>query len=261
MIHGVEKQAAKVIENLPKKIIPPKKAVQTSFQGEIAPEIVKKSTADASKAYGFAAIEKKVKFENKSIDEYIKDLLSQGKVEGKDFKITKIGGLATNLELLKNGKIYQKIIWYKNSDQVRFKTVNYPINTGNSGVVIKEASTLYDKNSKFLSRETIYDINKHPFKDELVKYGSTPEELMAKLTAQGRTFYKELANADFGHFTRISSFNPKTKLNEVYEFGYNKKDKLMEIKKTSYNNDNRTETLWFSPDEVSCVNYQNNIKY
>lgn len=60
MIHGVEKQAAKVIENLPKKIIPPKKAVQTSFQGEIAPEIVKKSTADASKAYGFAAIEKKL---------------------------------------------------------------------------------------------------------------------------------------------------------------------------------------------------------
>lgn len=84
---------------------------------------------------------------------------------------------------------------------------------------------------------------------------------MAKLTAQGRTFHKELANADYGHFTRISSFNPKTKLGEVYEFGYNKKDKLMEIKKTSYNNGNRTETLWFSPDEVSCINYQNNIKY
>ena len=113
MIHGVEKQAAKVIENLPKKIIPPKKAVQTSFQGEIAPEIVKKSTADASKAYGFAAIEKKVKFENKSIDEYIKDLLSQGKVEGKDFKITKVDGLAINLELLKNGKKYQEITWFK----------------------------------------------------------------------------------------------------------------------------------------------------
>ena len=261
MIEKIAQQTLKGIENIPNQIPQSVKSVQTDFCGEIAPEIVKKSTADAAKAYGIVAMEKPIKFDNKPLEEYLKELSLQGKVEGKDYTVTNISDISTKLKLFKNGKEYRNISWVKNSGDVVFETIDYPVNTPNSAYFIKEVRTLYDENSKFLGRDTVYDINKHPYKNELVKFGSTPEELMLKLKSEGRSFSKEVATADHGHFTRITSFNPKTKQGDVYEFGYNRNDKLMEVTKTSYKNGNRTGTLWFFPDEVSYTDYLNNVKY
>ena len=62
------------------------KQVQTA--PEVAPEIVKKETADAVKAYsGIVAPEPRPPFEKKSLDELKSGLLAEGKVEGKDFEI------------------------------------------------------------------------------------------------------------------------------------------------------------------------------
>ena len=53
---------------------------------QTAPEIVKKDTADAVKAYSLVAPKPK-NYDKKSLEELKTELVQQGKIEGKDFKV------------------------------------------------------------------------------------------------------------------------------------------------------------------------------
>ena len=242
------------------------KQVQTA--PEVAPEIVKKETADAAKAYaGIVAPKARPPFEKKSLDELKSELLAQGKVEGKDFEINKFEKIS-ELTILENGKP-SKVYVYKGSatskdDLFEYQERSYPI--GNSHG-LREMETCYDADGSLKLRYFEYDKDNSPYKNELIN-NSTELETVEKYLQDNNIKYclddGKIINGKYRDKS-LTTFDPKT--NDVirYDFCYEimgDEEKLVSVSKADIGKDGtKLNDLHFCKDCTIYYDYQNNVKY
>lgn len=241
-----------------KVVTEPIKQVQSA--PEIAPEIVKKETADAAKAYsGIVAPKPRPLFEKKSLDELKSEVLAQGKVEGKDFKIDKQEKV-TNMEILENDKPV-KLYVYDNpatsaDNLYEYQEYSYP--TGNNG--LKEISAFYDGSGDFKFRSFTYDPENSPYKNEIVNAKAKPQDLRKYLDENNIRYATDIQiNENDIWTTKFTTFEPKTNDVIVYEFSYYEKDCEPEMisveKKQIGKNGNLLNTIAFHDTFTSYTEF------
>ena len=122
---------------------------------QTAPEIVKKDTADAVKAYSLVAPKPK-NYDKKSLEELKTELVQQGKIEGKDFKVEQ-DNLMSKLILLENDKPVKEYIYnQKGASKEDFETVRefgYPLDDKNG---LQSIETTYGADGEFHFRTMNY---------------------------------------------------------------------------------------------------------
>lgn len=252
---------------------PKAEEVKTSEQPEIAQDIVKKETADATKAYaaGIIAPPPKAAPEKKSLDELKADLLAQGKVEGKDFKIEKKedkqGVYGHELVVLENDKPVKIYFYGAGATKEDFQAVeeySYPVGDGKG---LKSTVTSHGADGEFHYRTTIYERENSPYKNDIVNYDTKPFELENKLKAEGIKFARDIEysndneNSNTFMINKITAFDPKT--NEIirYEFTYNKADdSVVDVTKNIIDKDGSIKSgISFRKDETAFVNFEDDF--
>lgn len=256
-------------------------ATKTADQPEIAQDIVKKETADATKAYaaGIIAPPPKAAPEKKSLDELKADLVAQGKVEGKDFKIEnkedKQGVYGHELVVLENDKPLKSYYYDNNGaakEDFQFVTeYSYPMNTPTlaDGTIpkLKQTETSYGADGEFHFRATRYERENSPYKDDIVNYDTKPFELEEKLKAEGIKFARDIEysndNENYNTFmvNKITAFDPKTDEMIRYEFTYNKADdSVVDVTKNIIDKDGSIKSyIAFRKDETAFVNFRDDF--
>lgn len=241
-----------------------------AVQPEIAQDIVKKETADAAKAYACIAPPQKEAPEKKSLDELKADLIAQGKVEGKDFKIEKMedkkgvyGHELTVLENDKPVKIYFYAVGATKDDFQSVEEYSYPIGDGKG---LKSTITSYGADGEFHYRTNRYEKENSPYQNEIVNLDTKPFELENKLKEAGIQYARDIEwscdneNLENRMITKITAFDPKT--NEVtrYEFNYDRdNDKVNEVVKNNIDKDGGIKSyIIFRNDETAFVNFEDN---
>lgn len=247
-------------------------------QPQIASDIVKKETADAVKAYALVAPKPKT-YEKKSLDEFKADLIQQGKIEGKDFKIEKIGDkkgfYGSDLTIIENDKPVKTYYYDKDgATKEDFQLVteySYPLNTPNLGEgnspSLKSTETVYDANGKFHFRTNRYERENSPYKDDIVNYNTTPIELEEKLKSAGIKYARDIEysndnkNLDTHIITKITAFDPKTNDITRYEFEcLEGNDKNSRVLKQFINQDGGIKSyISFNENETSYTEFQNSF--
>ena len=190
----------------------------------IAPDIVKKETADAAKAYAIVAPPQKTVPEKKSIDELKADLTAQGKVEGKDFEVEK-DELASKLTIFENGRPVKIYRYDKDgSKKENFEAIqefSYPLDASKG---LKHIETTYGADGEFHFRTFEYDRDNSPYKDDIVSYGTSPFDLEEKLKADGSQFARDIEYNNGRMINKTTAFNSKTGEVKRYEFYYGTQD-------------------------------------
>ncbi len=227
----------------------------------IAPDIVKKETADAVKAYAIAAPKPKPVPEKKSIDELKTDLISHGKVEGKDFTLRK-GQSDSQLNIIEDGKTVKVYRFVGNGENKEdFEAIQnffYPLDSSKG---LKQVETVYGADGEFHFRTSIYEKDKSPYKDDIVNFETRPEELEEKLKADGSKFSRDTAYADLGYTVKITAFNPKNDEITRYEFSYpNDSDTANSVSKCLIGKDGSLSAeIMFRKDETNYTVFTNLI--
>jgi len=238
------------------------KAEETK-QPEIAQDIVKKETADATKAYACLVSPKpKAAPEKKSLDELKADFIAQGKVEGKDFTIDK-DELSSKLTVMENEKPV-KIYRYDKDGATKesFEAIqefSYPV-AGGKG--LKQMETTYGADGEFHFRTFKYEKENSPYKDDIVNFETKPFELEKKLKDEGIKIVRDTEFVSENWFVdKITAFDPKT--NEVtrYEFRRGKDDNIEEVTKCIIDQDGELKgDISFRKDETSYTEFQDSLK-
>lgn len=283
MINSVS--STNLLQNYAVKPAEQPKAEETkgAEQPEIAQDIVKKETADATKAYaaGIIAPPPKQAPENKSLDELKADLVAQGKVEGKDFKIEKKedkqGVYGHELVVLENDKPVKSYYFDnidKEKEELQFITdYSYPADlptlaNDDKSPKLKSMETSYGADGEFHFRTTRYERENSPYKDDIVNYDTKPFELENKLEAEGIKFARDIdystdnENSNTFMVNKITTFDPKTNDVTRYEFTYNKADdSVVDVTKSMIGNDGSIKSnIVFKKDETAFVNFEDDLK-
>ena len=229
----------------------------------IAPDIVKKETADAAKAYAIVAPAQKTVPEKKSIDELKADLTAQGKVEGKDFELEK-DELASKLTIIENGRPIKIYRYDKDgSKKENFEAIqefSYPLDASKG---LKHIETTYGADGEFHFRTFEYDRDNSPYKDDIVSYGTSPFDLEEKLKADGSQFARDIEYNNGRMINKTTAFNPKTGEVKRYEFYYGTQDDavgdvaICMIDKDGF----KKSEIYFSKDKTNYTEYYDSIKY
>ena len=250
-------------------------------QSEIAQDIVKKETADATKAYAAGIVKPKATSEKKSLDELKADLKEQGKVEGKDFKIEnkedKQGNFGHELIILENDKPVKTYYFNKiGSETQELQLVtdySYPMNlstlaNNDKAPEIKSIETTYGADGEFHFRTTKYERENSPYKDEIVDYNTKPFELEEKLKANGVQFARDLEHSNDNKdlethiISKITAFDTKTGEISRYEFEYGKDmNTINSVTKNLINkNGNIESSITFRDNETSYTEFEDSFK-
>ena len=239
----------------------PAESNNNSNTAEIAPDIVKKETADAAKAYAIVAPPQKSVPEKKSIDELKADLTSQGKVEGKDFEVEK-DELASKLTIIENGRPVKIYRYDKDgSKKENFEAIqefSYPLDSSKG---LKHIETTYGVDGKLHFRTFEYDRDNSPYKDDIVNFETQPYELEGKLKAAGIKFSRDTAYADLGYTVKITAFDPKKDEITRYEFSYpNDSEKANAVSKCIIDKDGSLSAeIMFRNDETVYTDFHDNL--
>ena len=241
---------------------------QVQTTPEIAPEIVKKETANAAKAYaGIVAPTPRPPFEKKSLDELKAELLAQGKVEGKDFKINKLEKVS-NIEILENDKLVKAYIYdnpaSSKDNLYEYQEYSYPITNSNG---LREMVTCYDSNGKFRMRCCEYDRDKSPYMKEEINHTTTLEDVEKYLQDNNMRYCLDDGHYIDDKFHSISLTAFDSKKNNVirYDFNYEKTndgDRLVSVSKANIGKDGtKLNDLHFGKDCTIYYEYTDNVKY
>lgn len=274
MINSVS--STNLLQNYAVKPAEQPKAEETKVANnpEIAQDIVKKETADAAKAYaaGIVAPPPKQVPEKKSLNELKADLLAQGKVEGKDFKIEKKedkqGVYGHELVVLENDKPVKIYFYGVGATKEDFQAVeeySYPVGDGKG---LKSTVTSHGADGEFHYRTTIYERENSPYKDDIVNFDTKPFELEEKLKAEGIKFARDIdystdnENSKTLMVNKITVLDPKTNEMVRYEFAYNKADdSVVDVRKNMFDKDGSIKSgITFSKDETAFVNFEDDLK-
>ena len=227
----------------------------------IAPDIVKKETADAAKAYAIVAPPQKSAPEKKSIDELKADLISQGKIEGKDFTVRK-DERDSQLNIIEDGKTVKVYRFMNNGEKKEdfdaIQEFSYPLDSSKG---LKQVETMYGADGDFHFRMTRYEKDKSPYKDDIVNFETHPYELEEKLKAAGCKFSRDTAYADLGYTVKITAFDPKKDEITRYEFSYpNDSDKVNAVSKCIIDKDGSLSAeIMFRNDETVYTDFHDNL--
>lgn len=239
----------------------PAESKNNSNTTTIAPDIVKKETADAAKAYAIVAPKAKAAPEKKSIDELKADLISQGKIERKDFIVRK-DERDSQLNIIENGKTVKVYRFMNNGEKKEdfdaIQEFSYPLDSSKG---LKQVETMYGADGDFRFRMTRYEKDKSPYKDDIVNYETKPYELEEKLKAEGIKFSRDTAYADLGYTVKITAFDPKKDEITRYEFSYpNDSDKVNAVSKCIIaKNGSLSAEIMFRNDETVYTDFHDNL--
>ena len=237
-----------------------KKESFTSEQPEPAKELMSKEAADASKAYSGVAAAKKSPFEKKSLEDKKAELLNNGKVEGKDFKINNAGKSFTTLEIYADGKP-SEIFMYNNGasadDLESYTKISYCLTPETTG--LKASMTNYDKDGNFKYRSNIYEKDKSPYKDCDVNFETEPEDLTEQFKAKNIKF--SIEKSQNGEFTSevVTAFD-NDKISK-YEFICDINGDPLEVRRYDVGSDGRDiRYVGYGSDETTYVEYKDSFK-
>ena len=244
------------------KVNAPSESKNNSNTTTVTSDIVKKETADAVKAYTFVAPNGKAVPEKKSIDELKADLISQGKVEGKDFIVRK-GKDDSQLNIIENGKKV-KVYRYMNNGEKKedfdaIQEFSYPLDNSKG---LKYIETTYGADGDFHFRTSLYERDKSPYKDDIVNFETQPYELVQKFKAQGVKFSMDNVYADLGFTVKITAFNPKSDEITRYEFSYpDNGDKPNSVSKCIIDKDGSLAAeIMFREEDTSYTDFKDTLK-
>lgn len=228
---------------------------------QAASEIVKKETADAVKAYSLVAPKPK-NYDKKSLEELKTDLVNQGKIEGKDFKVEQ-DNLMSKLILLENDKPLKEYIYnQKGASKEDFETVRefgYPLNNENG---LQSVETTYGADGEFHFRTTNYDKDKSPYKNELVNNSTKSSEFRQYLKDNNIKFASDIDISNNIVTHKFTVFDPKTSQIVKYEFVENEKGEPLYVSKSEINNCGSTKSsIAFHEKTTSFTEYEDNCKY
>ncbi len=227
----------------------------------VSPDIVKKETAEAAKAYAIVAPAQKTAPEKKSIDELKAGLTAQGKVEGKDFIVRK-DERDSQLNIIENGKIVKVYRFMNNGEKKEdfdaIQEFSYPLDSEKG---LKQVETMYGADGEFHFRINKYEREKSPYKNDIVNFETHPYELEKKLKAEGIKFSRDTAYADLGYTVKITAFDPKKDEITRYEFSYpNDGDKANSVSKCIIDKDGSLSAeIMFREDETSYTDFHDNF--
>lgn len=250
----VDKQSVPVAE---------KPAEQQTAEPKVAPEIMSKEAAEASKTYAFVA----PKFEpypKLSLPELKADLIAKGKVEGpeKDFKVEQDADMS-KLLVFNEGKpsvIYRFDKKGENKkDFVSVEEIGYPMPGTENGV--KKISTVYGPEHDFHFRTITYEKNNPILKDEIVNNTTTSHEFKDYLISKSIPFAKDLEITDNNTFIHKFILFENDKVSQ-YVFAEDENSKTIDVSKKVSDTKGNTEFIYtFGKDETDCTVFEDNAKY
>lgn len=241
---------------------PKAEVVNTLEQPKIAQDIVKKETADATKAYAAGIVKPKAASEKKSLDEFKTDLIAQGKIEGKDFTVRK-GELDSQLNIMENDKTVKVLRFDKDgAKKENFEAVqefSYPVGDGKG---LKQIETTYGADGEFHFRSFRYEKENSPYQNDIVNFETKPFELEQKLKADGVKIARDVAYGESVYTTKITAFDPKTDNMTRYEFSYKIDDETpVSVEKCIIGKDGLLQArLLFREDETSYTEFKDSLK-
>ena len=241
----------------------------------IAKDIVNKETADATKAYvqGIIAPPKREIPPKRTSEELIKDLIKEGKVEGKDFVVNQLEHFK-EIKILKNDKISKEFYYHKNKDNKEtyegYVEYHYPLETPkvaksetNKNNGLKSTETHYNADGEFTYRVDKYDSNNSPYQNEEVNAQTTPYELQEYLNKKNIPYTTDLDIISDNLIERkIITFEKDKNEFTHYEIlkDKNKDNEILQVKKSHYDKNNIiTNELVFTKDSTSYTEYKDSF--
>ncbi len=235
-------------------------AEQIQSNKTVAPEIVDKKYADATKAYALVTTKHPAP-EKKSLEEFKTQLITAGKVEGKDFTIEK-GGFASKISVLKDGK-NDKVYRFNKDGATKedFESIeewSYPMDPSKG---LKYINTTYDADGKFCFRSTCYEKDKSPYENDIINSKTEPQKL-TKYFEENNIKYacdSDLVGECLNF--KITAFDSKDGSVARYEFKYDKDNNITEVNKNIIGKDgNLTAEIRYSKDETTYTEFKDSLK-
>ncbi len=218
---------------------------------EPAKEIISKEAADASRAYSGVAV--KQPFEKKSFDDKKAELLSNGKVEGENFKIYNAGKNLRVLEVLNDGKPSEIYYYNDSGNPDGFTKYQYCLNSETTG--LKYSAAAYDGNGVFKSRTNIYEKDKSPYTGIDVNFETEAEDLIEHLKSENIRFAVDKF-VDGELTTDVITAFDAGKVYK-YEFVRDINGNPVEMRKIETDENGKDlRYITFSPDETSYTEYK-----
>lgn len=228
---------------------------------QTAPEIVKKDTADAVKAYSLVAPKPK-NYDKKSLEELKTGLVQQGKIEGKDFKVEQ-DNLMSKLILLENDKPVKEYIYnQKGASKEDFETVRefgYPLDDKNG---LQSIETTYGADGEFHFRTMNYDKEKSPYNNELVNFSTKSSEFRQYLKDNNIKFANDVDISNDIVTHKFIVFDPKADKMSKYVFTENEQGEPLYVSKSEIDNcGNIKNSIDFHEKTTSFTEFEDNCKY
>lgn len=227
----------------------------------IAPDIVKKETADAAKAYAIVAPKEKAVPEKKSIDELKADLISQGKVEGKDFTLRK-GKDDSQLNIIENGKIVKVYRFMNNGEKKEdfdaIQEFSYPLDSPKG---LKHVETMYGADGEFRFRTFNYDKDNSPYINEDVNCTTKSSDFKKYLRDNDIKFANDIDINNDTVTQKYTVYDKKSNQMIKYEFIESKDaNPFLVIKSIMDENGNVKSSICFNNSITTYTEYEDTFK-
>ena len=226
-----------------------------------AEEIISKEAADASKVYSRVVVNKKP-VENKTLEAKKAELISQGKLEGKDFNVKYAGENFKTLEVIENDKT-SEIFFYENKDDSDGKLETYTkyeycLNPETTG--LKKSLTGYDADGKFIFRSNVYEKEKSPYKNMKVNFDTKFDKFVEKLESENAKF---VINHTEGNDTTTHSVSVLDNDRVLkYEFTHDINGEPLEVSVSEVGNDGYNKNvIAFGPEETVYTEFKDSLIY
>lgn len=226
-----------------------------------AEEIISKEAADASKVYSRVVVNKKP-VENKTLEAKKAELISQGKVEGKDFKIEYAGENLQTLEIDENGRP-SEIFFYEKKDGSDGKLETYTkyeycLNPETTG--LKKSLTSYNADGKFIFRSNVYEREKSPYKNMEVNFDTKFDKFVEKLESENAKFVINHFDGNASTAHSVSVFDKDSILK--YEFTDDINGEPLEVSVSKVGKDGYNDNIIaFYPDETVYTEFKDSLIY
>lgn len=260
-MEGISSVSTNLLANYKQPAPAEKTAEKNCSDVTVAPDIVKKETADAYKAYALINPAKKQIPENKTFDEYKTELQKEGKTEGKDFTMFQLEH-TSELKLLENGKPVKILMFSNEGDSkgklTHYREIHYPLNESGG---LQSVETTYGADGQFRFRTSCYEPDKSPYKNELVNAETKANDFRKYLNENK---LKYAADIDVNGDILTQSFTVfDQKNNQVlrYNFDENLEGKPLYVSKSVLGDDGNVKSMiHFTDSFTSYTEYEDSLK-
>ena len=225
-------------------------------------EYMTSDTSAASRAYGLSFINKNKTIQQMSLKDMIKQLESQGKVEGKDFEINSACTMGNTVLTVKNKQGQEVLmVHYDNGNHNTWNC--YEVTEYKDGKKSKQTSR--DSNGNLMCISNFFDKNDariKPLTEGKLSYDTKPEEYIKYLKDNNMDYsveyYGEEEN-NRGINIKIYDANKKVTNGIWYYYGENKfDDHCIFVSQSSINEEGEEyRRIGYNKDNIEVVTYAN----